>query len=93
VLTIRVKNSFKKDLKKTSKNPRCDVGLLKQLIDDHLIKTGTVPEQYKPHVLQGNWKPHRECHIQPDFLLIWDIDLETNELILVRCGSHAELFG
>ncbi|WP_417880565.1 type II toxin-antitoxin system YafQ family toxin [Vibrio sp.] len=46
-----------------------------------------------PHILQGNWKPHRECHLQPDLLLIWDIDLESNELILVRCGSHAELFG
>jgi mRNA interferase YafQ len=93
VLKIRVKSSFKKDLKKSSKNSRNDVQLLKTLIDKYLIKTGTVPEKYKPHLLQGNWKPHMECHIQPDFLLIWDVDLENKELILVRCGSHSELFG
>ncbi|CAH7152926.1 hypothetical protein VCHA29O37_870004 [Vibrio chagasii] len=38
-------------------------------------------------------KPHMECHIQPDFLLIWDVDWDKQELILVRCGSHSELFG
>jgi mRNA interferase YafQ len=34
-----------------------------------------------------------ECHIQPDFLRIWDVNSATNALILVRCGTHAELFG
>ncbi|MEZ9283220.1 type II toxin-antitoxin system YafQ family toxin [Vibrio lentus] len=34
-----------------------------------------------------------ECHIQPDFLLIWDVDWDKQELILVRCGPHSELFG
>ncbi|HMY01491.1 MAG TPA: type II toxin-antitoxin system YafQ family toxin [Agitococcus sp.] len=33
-----------------------------------------------------------ECHIQPDFLLIWDVDWQAKHLILVRCGSHSELF-
>jgi mRNA interferase YafQ len=93
MLKIRVKNTFKKDLKKAAKNTRYDTSLLKALIDRHLMKTGTVPEQYKPHLLQGNWKPHMECHIQPDFLLIWDVDWELKELILVRCGSHSALFG
>jgi mRNA interferase YafQ len=93
VLKIRVKSTFKKDLKKALKNSRYDTALLKTLIDEHLVKTGTVPSIYKPHLLQGNWKPHMECHIQPDFLLIWDVDTENNELILVRCGSHSELFG
>jgi len=92
VLKIRVKNTFKKDLKKALKNPRCDTALLKKLIDEYLIKTGTVPNTYKPHLLQGNWKPHMECHVQSDFLLIWNVDIEKNELILVRCGSHSELF-
>lgn len=93
MLKIRVKNTFKKDLKNASKNPRQDISLLKKLIDEHLIVTGTVPPEYKPHPLIGNWKPHMECHIQPDFLLIWDVDWDNNELILVRCGSHSTLFG
>ena len=93
MLTIKVKNSFKKDLKLASKNTRQDVQLLKRLIDEYLLVTGTVPELYKPHLLQGSWKPHMECHVQPDFLLIWRVDLERNELVLVRCGSHSELFG
>lgn len=93
MLTLRVKSQFKKDLKQAAKDSSNDVTLLNKLIKDHLMKTGTVPESYKPHPLKGNWKPHMECHVQPDFLLIWDVDWNKHELILVRCGSHAKLFG
>jgi mRNA interferase YafQ len=92
-LKIRVKSQFKKDLKKAARDPHKNTQLLKSIIDDYLIQNKTVPEQHKPHLLAGNWKPCWECHVQPDFLLIWDVDLAANELILVRCGSHAELFG
>jgi mRNA interferase YafQ len=44
-------------------------------------------------VKKGEWKPHMECHVQPDFLLIWDVDWTAQWLILARCGSHSELFG
>ncbi|MCU0288190.1 MAG: type II toxin-antitoxin system YafQ family toxin [Acidobacteria bacterium] len=43
--------------------------------------------------MSGNWKDHMECHIEPDWLLIYRIDRKYNELILVRTGSHSELFG
>lgn len=46
-----------------------------------------------PHPLSSNWKDHMECHIEPDWLLIYRIDKTHNELILVRTGSHSELFG
>jgi len=92
-LNIRVKSQFKKDLKKADRDPHKNTALLKRLIKDYLTQNIPLPNQYKPHPLTGNWKPHWECHIQPDFLLIWDIDQEANELILVRCGSHTELFG
>lgn len=39
------------------------------------------------------YKPHQECHIQADFLLIWDVNNKEGEFILVRCGAHADLFG
>ena len=93
MLTIKVKKQFKKDLKKSLVDPRRNTALLKKLIDEHLVHTGTVPAEYYPHPLIGNWRPHMECHIQPDFLLIWDINWQTKELILTRCGSHSELFG
>jgi mRNA interferase YafQ len=92
-LKIRTKGTFKKDLKKAIRNPKQDTDLLKLLIDSELILTGTMPNKYHPHLLSGSWKPHMECHIQPNFLLIWDVDWGNNEIILVRCGSHAELFG
>ncbi|MBN6362825.1 type II toxin-antitoxin system YafQ family toxin [Providencia huaxiensis] len=93
MLKIRVKSQFKKDLKKSLSDKKRNTQLLKELIDNHLCITGSVPAEYLPHPLKGNWKPCYECHIQPDFLLIWDIDYQTNEIILVRCGSHSELFG
>jgi mRNA interferase YafQ len=92
-LSIRVKSQFKKDLKKADRDPNKNTALLKLLIKDYLTQNIPIPSQHKPHALTGNWKPHMECHVQPDFLLIWAIDKEANQLILVRCGSHSELFG
>ena len=94
-LTIRYKKQFKKDFKRVSSNPKLKKGLLilKDLIDEHLVKTGTVPDEYLPHPLICEWKPHMECHILPYLLLIWDVDEDNNELILARIGSHSELFG
>ena len=93
VLNTRVKNQFKKDLKKAIRDSKKNTDLLKQIIQTYLVLNKVVPEQYKPHQLVGEWKPHMECHIQADFLLIWDVDKAANELILVRYGSHSELFG
>lgn len=89
---MQVKKQFRKDLKKVEKGSLKE-NLLKMLIDEHLIINGTVPSEYLPHPLKGSWRPHWECHITPDFLLIWEVDLEKKTLILTRCGSHSELFG
>ncbi|MBF0144996.1 MAG: type II toxin-antitoxin system YafQ family toxin [Magnetococcales bacterium] len=80
---------FKKDLelvKKRGKN-------LKKLIDivDKLVESKPIPERNKAHHLDGDMAPLWECHIEPDWLLIWDED--ENEVILVRTGSHSDLFG
>ena len=92
-LRSRVKSQFKKDLKKAIKDPKKNTDLLKQIIQTYLLNNKKVPQEYKPHQLIGEWKPHMECHIQSDFLLIWDVDEQAEELILVRCGSHSDLFG
>ncbi len=86
---VRTVKQFKKDLKKAKKNPRQDTVKLFQVVET-LVEDGVLSDEYLPHVLSGNWSPLWECHIQPDFLLIYDVT-ET-EVSLHRCGSHSELF-
>jgi mRNA interferase YafQ len=59
-----------------------------------MLEVGAVlPYQYHDHLLQGNWAGYRECHIESDVLLIYEIDEVLNTLTLVNIGSHAYLFG
>lgn len=86
---IKQSSKFKKDFKKII-NDKKKLEALKEILV-HLKESGTVPQEYKPHLLVGNYNRCIECHIQSDFLIIW-ID-ETEDVIkLVRLGSHAELF-
>ena len=86
---LRQTKQFKKDLKKAGRNPRQDTCEL-NLVIECLLLTGEIDPKYKPHVLAGDWSPLSECHIQPDFLLIYA--LTDEDLKLYRCGSHSELF-
>ncbi len=87
--TIKLTGQFKKDLKKYQNNPRKMDGLEKMI--KYLRDTGTVPNEYKPHPLVGNYKGYMECHIENDYLLIW-FDEIMDIIKLVRLGSHSELF-
>ena len=51
-----------------------------------------LPEQYKDHNLSGNYKGYRECHIEPDWLLIYKIENDIITLTLVHIGTHSDLF-
>jgi mRNA interferase YafQ len=51
----------------------------------------TLPESFRDHALTGNFRNCRECHLAGDWLLIYQVDAEN--LILIRTGSHSELFG
>jgi mRNA interferase YafQ len=53
---------------------------------------GTLPKKFLPHKLSGQYKDNWECHIKPDWLLIWNIDDQANEIWLVRTGTHSDLF-
>jgi mRNA interferase YafQ len=55
-----------------------------------LAETGTLPEGYRPHKLTGEWKGVWECHIEPDWLLIYDVT--PTEVLLIRTGTHSDLF-
>lgn len=87
---LKQSSQFKKDLKRIQNNPKKIAAL--KLILNYLRKTGTVPQEYNPHPLIGNYKGYLECHVLNDFLLIW-IDENEEVIKLVRLGSHSELFG
>ena len=72
---ILITRRFKKDLKKAKKNPRQDTGKL--LAIETLAIHGTLSDDYLPHYLSGNWSPKWECHIQPNFLLIYEVTAEV----------------
>lgn len=81
---------FKKDLKLALKR-NLDVSILRQIV--HMLQEGTtLPEQYKDHPLSGVLTGYRECHIKPDWLLIYRINNQELILCLSRTGSHADLF-
>ena len=88
---MKLKHStrFKKDLKVCQKR-HYDMNLLQQVINVLAVPAALQP-QNKDHSLTGSYIPHRECHIQPDWLLIY-YQTDT-ELYLYRTGTHADLFG
>lgn len=68
------------------------IGLLDETIA--LLAMGeALPEKYYDHALSGNWNGHRECHIQPDWLLIYRCDDDVLVLTLTRTGTHSDLLG
>ena len=83
-------NRMKKDLKRAKKRGK-DISKLIEILN--LLKTGkTIPQKFCDHQLSGNLKEFRECHIEPDWLLIYRIEADELELFLFRTGSHSDLF-
>jgi len=87
-LNIYYTTQFKRDFKRLKKQ-RKDLDQLKVAIDK-LAAGEKLEPKYSDHGLSGNWKGHRDCHIEPDWILIYRT--EADELFLERTGSHSELF-
>jgi len=81
-------SSFKKDYKKLDAKEK---ELLKSVVTK-LANGYILEEKYKDHSLIGNYLGCRECHIKPDLLLIYRVNNDILELVLVRVGSHSKLF-
>ncbi len=82
-------NSFKRDYKKIVKRGY-DIKLMETVVD--ILLTGeSLPEKNKDHALSGNWKGYRECHILPDWLLVYEIIEDRLILSLTATGSHSDL--
>ncbi|MGM9860264.1 MAG: type II toxin-antitoxin system YafQ family toxin [Muribaculaceae bacterium] len=82
-------SQYKRDYKRFRNNPKKLEKLLTVL--KMLQSETTIPTEYYPHMLTGNYAGYMECHIEGDFLLIW-FDPKTDQIDLVRLGSHSDLF-
>ena len=88
---VKFTTQFKKDFKLAMKR-----GFKMDLLEDviTLLAMGEVlPDKNKDHVLTGNWIGHRECHILPDWLLVYRLEDDVLVLTLTRTGTHSDLFG
>lgn len=88
--TVKLTTQFKKDYKMAMKRG-LKIGLLDEVITA-LAKGESLPEKYRDHALSGNWSGFRECHVLPDWLLIYRIENDILVLTLTRTGTHSDLF-
>ena len=87
-------NRFEKDLKLIKKRSLKDFSLIHDFLKNELaIKGATgLPSEFRAHKLYGNYKDNWQCHVKGDLLIIWiEITMES-QIILVRAGSHSDLF-
>ena len=84
-------NHFKKDIA-LCKRRNYNIELFKN-VARLLVEEKPLPEKFKDHKLSGNFTNHRECHISPDWLLIYCYNKRHTQVIFERTGSHSDLFG
>ncbi len=90
MLTIKYESAFKKDFKRIIKRGY-DVRLFETVVE--LLANGQdLPQKYRDHCLAGDYKDFRECHITPDWLLIYRIDNNELVLFLTRTDTRSDLF-
>ncbi len=88
---VKSTTQFKKDFKLAMKR-----GLKIELLEEVIAVLAMgeeLSEKYKDHALTGNWDGHRECHVLPDWLLLYRIEDDVLVLTLTRTGTHSDLFG
>ena len=90
MLSIVYHTQFKKDYKRALKRG-CDPQLLADIVS-MLANGETLPAKNRDHALTGNYAGMREGHIQPDWLLVYQVHQEELVLALVRTGTHSDLF-
>ncbi|MES2826718.1 MAG: type II toxin-antitoxin system YafQ family toxin [Bacteroidota bacterium] len=87
-------NRFEKDLKLIKKRSPKDLSLIHDFLENELAIKGAegLPQKFRAHKLSGNYSDNWECHIKGDLLIIWLEITKDDEIILVRVGSHSDLF-
>ncbi len=92
MLKPRYSRQFNKDIRRIEKSGDKDIEKLKTVLR-LLIDQQPLERRYLDHPLSGNLRDYRDCHIEPDWLLIYRIDRAAQEITFIRTGSHADLFG
>lgn len=92
MLKPRYTGQFKRDVKRIEKSGNKDMEKLKAVVRT-LIAGQPLESSCRDHGLAGDLKGYRDCHIEPDWILIYRIGREAQEITFVRTGSHADLFG
>jgi mRNA interferase YafQ len=90
VRTFSRTSQFKKDVRLHERRGK-DLAELKTVID-LLIDGETLPSQYRDHPLRGNFAGSRDCHIEPDWLLIYTLTEDNSQVRFERTGTHSDLF-
>jgi mRNA interferase YafQ len=86
MLKIKITKQFKKDFKKYIHKDLTQLNMIIKI----LSREQTLPAEYHDHQLSGKLKSTRDCHIEPDFILLYE--KKNNELRLIRLGTHSDLF-
>jgi mRNA interferase YafQ len=88
--SIQYSNRFRKDVRLCAKRG-LDITKLQNVVQ-LLQETGSLPQQYKPHKLVSDYAGCWECHVQPNWLLVWEQNDDELILLFTRTGTHADLF-
>ena len=88
--SINFTNRFKKDLKLCQKRG-LDLSHIQEAISI-LAESGSLPAKYRPHVLSGKYSGQWECHIEPDWLMVWEQNDKELNLLFLYTGTHSDLF-
>ena len=92
-MNVRWQSQFKKDYQRMIRRGKV-IDKLDDVIEE-LAARNPLPEKYRVHTLKGNYTGYKECHIEPDWLLVYGyetLDDQEQQLLLVRTGSHSDLF-
>lgn len=90
MLRLQITTKFYKDYKRIKKRGY-DLNILQKVLDK-LCAGEALSEKYRDHALSGFYNGFRECHLRPDWLLIYAVDRDQLVLVASRTGTHAELF-
>ena len=82
---------LRKDIRRIEKSGDKDIEKLKAVVRT-LVSGKQLGQSYRDHQLKGNFNDRRECHIEPDWLLVYKIDRKEKAIIFERTGSHADIF-
>ena len=90
MLTLKTTSKFRKDYKRMKKRGY-DLARLEEIIDQ-LLRGETLAPKHRDHELIGDYAGFSECHVQPDWLLVYEIDQDVLVLTAFRTGTHSDLF-